>query len=580
MKRMVLILTLALCLTGSANAVLTVSVNGEDTMPGREISLNRGDEVVIEVWGDGSTTAPLNGFFFVEGPGSIDGYSIIYTGVGSEYYDLEELAQAAGQTTEQTLAEYSTSTGKNLTDLSKWMLVDYEYPVDMLKGTLMAGIVFRCEDEGDARLTLETDDEWTTYPNYTIVFHQTAVTNTYHVDANTGDDNNTGLSPDQPFATIQKAVDSAYEGETIIVHPGRYLGDINFPGKNIILRSTDPNDSAIVEQTIIGGDFRLEEPEAVITFSGNEGPNCKLWGFSINGSIQGSDPLFNNHTHATISHCLLCNNLGDCGTVIRNFDGLIRNCVLAGSNVDYCNDFDAAAESCHGTIRNCTFANNATQFAVRVGSGGITRIENCILHDSAVFIEFESSLEISYTNLRGYAFETDPVTIVSCDAADPECALQCDGLALGPGIISTNPCFVSIGDGSMGILGDYHLKSQVGRWHADSNVWTYDTATSLCIDAGNPGSPLGDELWSWLNKRINMGAYGGTAEASKTPVNWSRLADLTNDGIVDARDFAFLTKNRYSPQKEKPGDLNRNGTVRMDDLAILLGEWLSTTVWH
>ena len=77
-----------------------------------------------------------------------------------------------------------------------------------------------------------------------------------------------------------------------------------------------------------------------------------------------------------------------------------------------------------------------------------------------------------------------------------------------------------------------------------------------------------------------MGIYGGTAEASKTSVNWSRRADLTNDGIVDGEDFAWLTKDRYSTKKEKAGDLNRNGTVRMDDVAILVGEWLETTVWH
>jgi hypothetical protein len=77
-----------------------------------------------------------------------------------------------------------------------------------------------------------------------------------------------------------------------------------------------------------------------------------------------------------------------------------------------------------------------------------------------------------------------------------------------------------------------------------------------------------------------MGAYGGASEASRTPADWSRLADLTNDGIVDSEDFAYLTKDRYSLGKNKPGDLNRNGTVRMDDVAILVSEWLETTAWH
>ena len=71
-----------------------------------------------------------------------------------------------------------------------------------------------------------------------------------------------------------------------------------------------------------------------------------------------------------------------------------------------------------------------------------------------------------------------------------------------------------------------------------------------------------------------MGAYGGTPEAGKTPIKWTLLADLTNDGIVDAEDFACLSADLYSLKENKPGDLNRNGTVLMDDLEILIDGWL------
>ncbi|MHC4743575.1 MAG: right-handed parallel beta-helix repeat-containing protein [Planctomycetota bacterium] len=444
----------------------------------------------------------------------------------------------------------------------------------------MTDIMFRCEGGGDVLLTLETDDEWTTYPDYTIIIHQTAKTNTYYVDANSGSNNNSGLSPSEAFATIQKAVDSAYDGETIIVQPGRYLGDVNFLGKNIVLRSTDPNDSAIVEQTIIGGDFRLDEPEAVITFCGDEQPSCRLWGFNIKGYIRGTDGVSNTRTHATISNCLLCNSKGYCSTVIEGCDGLIENCIIAGNNMYLCSIFSAAVESCYGTIRNCTFANNMTEYAISLGNGGTARIENCIMYDSYVFIRPGGFADISYTNLKGYAFEIDVAAIAVCNTDDPECASKYDGLALGPGLIFADPCYVQGGDGSMGIAGDYHLKSKRGRWDLNDSKWVYDVTTSRCIDAGNPGYPLGEEPWGPFNRRINMGAYGGTAEASKTPVNWSRLADLTNDGIVDAEDFACLTKDRYSTHKEKCGDLNRDGAVRMDDVAVLVGEWLKTTAWH
>jgi hypothetical protein len=83
-----------------------------------------------------------------------------------------------------------------------------------------------------------------------------------------------------------------------------------------------------------------------------------------------------------------------------------------------------------------------------------------------------------------------------------------------------------------------------------------------------------------FNRRINIGAYGGTAKASKTPFEWSLLADLTNDGIVDAKDYACQTKNGYPAGTAIPGDLNKNGAVDMDDIAVLLDAWLKKTLWR
>jgi L-ascorbate metabolism protein UlaG (beta-lactamase superfamily) len=66
------------------------------------------------------------------------------------------------------------------------------------------------------------------------------------------------------------------------------------------------------------------------------------------------------------------------------------------------------------------------------------------------------------------------------------------------------------------IDGDYHLKSEAGRWDPVSESWIVDDVTSPCIDAGDPNSPVGDEPEP-NGGIINMGAYGGTAEASKSP---------------------------------------------------------------
>jgi len=92
----------------------------------------------------------------------------------------------------------------------------------------------------------------------------------------------------------------------------------------------------------------------------------------------------------------------------------------------------------------------------------------------------------------------------------------------GQGNISVNPLFVDADNG------DFHLMSEGWRWNG-SEIGAYDNFTSFCVDAGDPASPLGDELMSaprdpnneyGVNLFINMGAYGGTCQASMPPLNW------------------------------------------------------------
>jgi hypothetical protein len=49
--------------------------------------------------------------------------------------------------------------------------------------------------------------------------------------------------------------------------------------------------------------------------------------------------------------------------------------------------------------------------------------------------------------------------------------------------INAEPYFSDVANG------DYHLKSQAGRWDPNSGSWVKDANTSPCIDAGNPAAP-------------------------------------------------------------------------------------------
>lgn len=77
----------------------------------------------------------------------------------------------------------------------------------------------------------------------------------------------------------------------------------------------------------------------------------------------------------------------------------------------------------------------------------------------------------------------------------------------GTGCIAKDPCFADAASG------DFHLKSAAGRWNGAT--WVKDTMTSPCIDAGEASAAYANEP-SPNGNRANMGAYGNTAEASKS----------------------------------------------------------------
>jgi hypothetical protein len=128
----------------------------------------------------------------------------------------------------------------------------------------------------------------------------------------------------QTYASIQRAINDAHPGDEIVVSPGvcQYCENINFKGKNLTLRSTNPNDPAVVAATIINGGHRL----SVVTFSGEEGPGCVLDGLTITGGMVG---ISCRDASPTIRHC----TIGGGQNSIEFWDGsepTIVDCTLLG----------------------------------------------------------------------------------------------------------------------------------------------------------------------------------------------------------------------------------------------------------
>jgi hypothetical protein len=156
-------------------------------------------------------------------------------------------------------------------------------------------------------------------------------------------------------------------------------------------------------------------------------------------------------------------------------------------------------------ITNCLIAENY-QHGI---SGGIPTITNCTIVANGNSGVDSSEPVISNSIIYYNAINSDLVQIDSkVTAAITYTDVQ--GGWPGQGNIDADPLFADPDNT------DYHLKSQAGRWDFTGQSWITDDVTSPCIDAGDPDTPIGFELLPNGGK-INMGAYGGTSRASKSP---------------------------------------------------------------
>ena len=363
------------------------------------------------------------------------------------------------------------------------------------------------------------------------------------------------------FMQIQDAINNADNNDTIIANSGTYLENIDFSGKNITLTSTNPQNQNIVTRTMIRGSGSTP----VVRFQGTETSSCNLIGFTITGG-QSEGGIFGNQCQAGISSCLIRDNVSEFdGAAINDVDGTISNCTIIRNTADLSGRAGALA-NCDGKILNCLITDNHAYRNSAIYNCDADII-NCTIADNT------SDLGATIDNCNGkiansIIYYNQPAESI---AACPDVSFCClESYNQGPGNIYDDPCFVS--------LTDYHLMSQQGRWNIANQIWVIDQTTSKCIDAGAISSSLGDEYTSPDNIRVNMGVYGSTAQASKTPAGWSIIADITNDGIVNIQDFAWIAE--FFLYGDLNADFDRNQTVDFDDLAIMKENWLNQTTWY
>ncbi len=346
------------------------------------------------------------------------------------------------------------------------------------------------------------------------------------------------LVPTSRYPTIQAAIDAAVEGDTVIVADGTYTGDgnrdISFKGKAITVRSTNPNDPAVVAATII--DCNAAERWYYATgfiFNNGEDSNSILDGLTIiNGYNDEGGGIYCYDSSPTIKNCII----KDCGA--RGYGGGI-----------YCG---------HGspTIKNCIIKDCGT----RGYGGGIysdgsqPKIINCAINNN----------KGSYGG--GIYSDGYRLTIINCTISGNMAVSYSKGGRLrsygrGGGIYSYSNRL---------ILNNCILTGNLAGY--GGSIYIYDVRSKRnpivlnltnCTIAGNRADKQGGgiyyfDTWDWTGARaINNNILWGNSDSSGTGQNAQIVFEASRNPFF-CEDFEqFGGKIAYnSIQDDDPNDAN------------------------
>jgi predicted outer membrane repeat protein len=301
--------------------------------------------------------------------------------------------------------------------------------------------------------------------------------------------------------------DCQFSENEAVNHSGGGIRSLN--GALTLTNCTFSSNSAAVE----GGGVATDSNSVILT-------NCTFTGNSA--QLRGGG-MNNSHWGATATNCVFISNSAPKGGGICTKD---------------LNEGDETLR-----LTNCTFSQNIADLyggAVNNRQDGNLILTNCVLWGNIAYeegpqiaMEDNGTVSVSYSCLQGG--EGDVYTDGGAD------------LEWGDGSIDDDPCFADTSGG------DCHLLSTAGRWDANTSIWVTDDSNSPCIDTGDPNSDWTAVLWPH-GKRITMGAFGGTADASMSESEVGNIADLDPNGFVNWSDL-------------------KNGLVNGRDFAMFADEW-------
>lgn len=345
-------------------------------------------------------------------------------------------------------------------------------------------------------------------------------------------------SMEYPFRTIQKGINSASARDTVLAEKGRYVENIDFIGKAILVASRFIFDGleATIDSTIIDGN----SSGSVVRFNSREDSNSVIRGFTLTGGYayygggvycDGSSPTIAenflvgnacqehhggpaiycyNGSNPKIYRNLICHSNGAAAIFLYVYCNaqVINNTVCdnswGGLSIQY---------NSHALVKNNIFCNNVS-YGLHAGS--------------------DCTADIAYNDVYGQDHN------------------YYDGLTDQTGIngnISVNPLFV---DPS---VGDYHL-----------------SLGSPCINAGDPT----DSIPYGGGARIDIGAFESLFQGPWVTYHSHRIDDSAgnnNGGVNPGEVIAMpITAKNYGTETA----YGVSGTLRTDDSFIVVTDSIKT----
>ncbi|MHC4623387.1 MAG: right-handed parallel beta-helix repeat-containing protein, partial [Planctomycetota bacterium] len=208
---------------------------------------------------------------------------------------------------------------------------------------------------------------------------------------------------------------------------------------------------------------------------------------------------------AAITNCSIIANGGDGVWARSRISPSLTNCVIAGNKKA---GVDAISLP---IIINCTVVGNGLTGI----SSNNARVVNCIVWDNVPpqIIDSSPSALVTYSDVQG-------------------------GYS-GEGNIDADPLFVDAAGGNFHLL-----------------------PSSPAIDAGDPTFDYATEPWP-NGGRVNMGAYGNTNEATRSPADFDDLALLCEHWL------------EYEPSLDIAPPPAGDGIINFLDYAVLADLWVS-----